>query len=174
MSTDLDITKKRPATVEYMLEHAMEPISDTANYLGISVEETMVKYSRLYTDRNWMSALMRFQHRLIEMEDLLSLAKDQLKTVANATEFATVYRAIQGGEKLIMEQIAQAKKGTEAEVNQVTLYQARVMSAAISLAMERSVFELQKLYPELDPVDVQNVFNESLPLAVKELEGAEQ
>lgn len=161
----------RSAMTETLIANFEEPIADTAKLLGIPKEKVLEKYAQLYEDRGWGTERMREMNILTKFEDLLASATKELDNAEDTTQYASMFGKIIIATKLLLDRIDARKKSVEVDVNKLTLYQARIMSSAISLAMERSVFDLQKLYPQIDPDEVQDVFDKNLPLAVKELEG---
>lgn len=174
MSTDLDITTRRPATVEFLLEHADNPISDTAKELGLSVEEVAVRYSRMFEDRDWMSALMKEQLLIIRLEDMLNDAQKQFKDAESVTEYATMMRAVLAGMKLVADRFDARKRLGETDMQKLSKYQSKMISAAITKAMDMSAADISEEYDNVDPIRVNEIFNNNLPLAVKEIENAEQ
>lgn len=72
--------------------------------------------------------------------------------------------------RLVGDMLTQADTNVHEISTKLQFAQAQVMASAISLAFEKSVFELQKRYPEVDDIVAREILMSSLPSAVHEIE----
>lgn len=166
----IETKQERSALTEKLLANARtKSLAEVAELTGLSVEDVAERYARLYEDRGWMTERQEERHFIIELSDLINDVRSMLDK-ADVKDYAPIARVLLGGMQLIAGRMDNRKRLLDEDISRITAAQSHLMASAISLAFDKAVFELQKMYPDVDPEVVNAIFIQSLPLAVNELE----
>lgn len=127
-----------------------------------SVVDTVTE---LLDKRDWLTEAQ--QDRLL-MRDLQKLKNDLQAKVQDDDQAA--YGPLVRVLEQIGKRIDKLKEQSDDRMLQIQEAHARVMFQAIEVAFHTSVLKLQERYPEFDRIELQEILEESLPLALKSLD----
>lgn len=116
--------------------------------------------------KDWLSYAERKKLVLEDAYFLLGKLRTQMEGYVDEKQASAFLKNI----KQIAELLDHANAGNEKTLMQVREIHARVMAMAIKVAFEKALFELQKRYPDIPDDEIYEVLEESLPLAIGELD----
>lgn len=167
-STEIDTVKTNPLT-EKLLANARKPLIETAQLLGMTVQQVAEKYATLFEDPDWRTARQNEQLLLIELGELLDDARKTLGQ-ADIKDYSSVAGVVLKSIKLIADRLDARKKLVDADIQQITRGQAHVFGEAFDLTLNHVVKGLQTIYPEIDTDEVDALVSDGMVIAKKKLE----
>lgn len=167
-STEIDIVNTNPLT-EKLLANARKPLIETAQLLGMTVQQVAEKYSILFEDPDWRTSKQNEQLLLIELGEFLDDARKTLGQ-ADIKDYSSVAGVVLKSIKLIADRLDARKKLVDADIQQITRGQAHVFGEAFDLTLNHVVEGLQTLYPEIDTDEVDALVADGMIIAKKKLE----
>lgn len=169
MSTDLVGVKERSAIDTMLLGNAKKSLSEISRLTGIPVADVSERLSVLLEDRGWRTDRQEERLLLIELEDLIEDSKQKLKD-AQMSDYASIGRLVMSQMKFMMERIDNRRKLLDADLNQLTVNNARAFGSAYDIALSHVVKGLMMLHPEITLDEAQTLSREGLMLAKTELD----
>lgn len=153
-----------------LLRHARKSPAEIERLTGIPADEVAERLSILLDQRNWRDDLMEEKLLIIQVQDLIHDLQNRLTEAESAEEYTMLARVLTTNVKMMLDQIERRRKNVDADLQRVTVAQAQLMANAISLAAERAVLELERMFPDVPPETVRSAFERGIPEAVKLLE----
>jgi len=152
-----------------LLANANKSLAEISELTGLSEKDAATRLSQLYEDKGALHDLYRERQLIEELYDIYNEIKQK---AANAAErnAAGLYNALRQVMIVMFDKLDKARARNAQDLTTVNEAHARVMFAAISLAFEKAVFELEKRYPEIDRDELDEIMMDALPLAAKALE----
>jgi hypothetical protein len=153
-----------------ILKNARKSITELAELTGLSPNEVAEKRSNLLDSTNSLTDRQEEKLLLIDLAELIDDAKKQLEHAEDVTEYSSMFKSVLTGYRLVADRLDARRKSVDDDINRISSIQARMWGEAIKLAQEKSKFELQRLFPDVDEYIIDAIFEDSLTLAVKEIE----
>jgi len=158
-----------PELDRLLLRHARKSPAEIEAKTGIPANEVAERLSILLDQRNWRDDLMEERLLIMEATDLIRDLQARMRTAENE-DFVALARVLTTNVKMLLDQIERRRKNIDADLQRVTVAQAQLMADAINLAAEMAVNELALMYPDVPSTTIREVFEASIPEAVKQLE----
>lgn len=153
-----------------LLRNARKSPAEIERLTGIPAAEVAERLSILLDQRNWRDDLMEEKLLLVQVQDLIHDLQDRLTTAEDTEAYVALARVLTTNVKMMLDQIERRRKNVDADLQRVTVAQAQLMADAISIAAERAVLELEKMFPDVPSETVRASFEKGIPEAVKLLE----
>lgn len=159
-----------PALNRTLLRNARKSAREIEALTGIPAAEVAERLSALLDDVNYRDDLIEEKLLMSELSDLVADIRDRLDSALSNEDYVALARAFTQNAKIILDQIEKRRKHVDADLSRVTHAQAKLMAMAINVAMEKSVLDLERMFPGVDPDVVRQVFEKNLPAAIQMLE----
>lgn len=121
----------------------------------------------ILAQRKWLSGA---QKRDLLLDDMMAV-KDSLMSKAIDYHSLEHIKPLISVLTQIDKTLAAEKFDMQKAMAQIDAAHGQIMLAAISLALERSMLELEKRYPNIDKGELLEVFHAAMPDVVKQIEG---
>lgn len=157
-----------------LLRNARKSPAEIEKITGIPAAEVAERLSLLLDQRNWRDDLMEEKLLIVQATDLIHDLQSRMTHVEDDESYASLARVLTSNVKLMLDQIERRRKNIDTDLQRVTIAQAQLMANAISLAAERAVLELEKMFPDVPSETVREAFEQGIPEAVKLLEAKSQ
>lgn len=168
---ELEVLEESPAINKLLLRNARQSFNIIAKVTGIPAEEVGERLVALLDNPGWRDDLMEEKLLLAEINMLVDDIRDRMsRTNVEDEGWASMARVQLAAIRTMLEQLDKRRKAVNGELALVTRKQAELFGAAIRLAQERAVFNIQKKYPDLDAEIIYTEFEEALPGAIEYVE----
>lgn len=162
MNTDVKLGRGRSVD-DALLEAAVIGLSaeETSERIGgiLSPARVRMRTREMLSAGDWLDALEQERAILkLAQKNLAALNKQALSLDSAKVQLSYV--------REILERLEKRKRAADEDLDRLYQAQARIMSQAIALALEKALFELQKRYPTIEEGELRVVLSESLPEAV--------
>jgi hypothetical protein len=145
---------------------SMAEISDIVNGI-LTPQEAGARILEILDSRDWLS---QAQERMLLVDDMMNV-KDKLTRDYIDKNMRDEVKPLISILTLLEKTLSAEKFDIEKAIKEISRAQSQLMLAAISLALERTLFELEKRYPDIPRGEVMEIFEMSMPAAVLEIEG---
>lgn len=160
-----------PAVNRLLLRNARKSLNEIAAATGLDVREVEERISALLDNRSWRDDLQEEKLLLAEIGMMIEDIRERA-TRSNLDDeaWASMMRVQLAAIKTLLEQLDKRQARIDGKLAIVTKAEAEFMAAAIQLAMERAVFNIEKKYPHIEPELIRYEFEQALPEAIQFLE----
>ena len=153
-----------------LLRNARKSPAEIELLTGIPAAEVAERLSALLDQRNWRDDLMEEKLLLVQAQDLIHDLQTRLTSAEDTEAYVALARVLTTNVKMLLDQIERRRKNVDSDLQRVTVAQAQLMANAITIAAERAVLELEKMFPEVPSETVRSAFEGGIPEAIKLLE----
>lgn len=151
-----------------LLANAKKSLTELTELTGLPEADVAQRLSQLYESKGALTDLYRERVLIEELYELYDEIRDKAKNAAERNA-AGLYNALRQVIIVMFERLEKARARNADDLATVNEAHARVMFAAIQLAFEKSVFELQKRYPDIEEGELEKIILESLPIAMQSI-----
>lgn len=170
-SQELEPLQESAALNKLLLRNARQSNNVISQKTGIPVGEVAERLTALLDNPGWRDDLMEEKLALKEVSMLLDEIRERMsRKNVDDEAWAQMARMQLQTLRTILEQLDKRRKAVDGQLALVTRLQAEVFGAAIRLAQERAVLNIQRRYPELDPEVIYAEFEDALPGAIDYVE----
>lgn len=161
-----ELSSSRSAIDGKLLSLARKSPEEIAELTGLDAKFVASRISELLESRDWLSDRQQERLLLEEIADLKDMIMERVR-FADEKDFAGVANVALRTLKLISERLDARKKLVEADINEISVAQARVFGKAFDLALGHVV---KVLGEDVDPDLVDATVRDGLKMAARSLE----
>lgn len=154
-----------------LLRNARQSLAVISQKTGIPADEVAERLTTLLDNPSWRDDLMEEKLLLAEVAMLVDDIRMRMSRFNVEDEgWASMARVQLAAIKTMLEQVEKRRRAVNGELAVVTQMQAKLFAEAIAIAKERAVLNIEREYPNLDPIIIHREFDAALPEAIAYLE----
>lgn len=146
---DLRDPRNRSALDEKLLMHAKKSPIELAELTGLTANECMSRLAELAQSRGWMTDRMEERILIMQLDDVITDARERLQDVDDDL-YAPMVRAVMQGFKQVADRFDARRAVLDTELTKIDAAYAKEMVSIVETAGVSLIDQIVESYPDVD------------------------